>query len=321
LRIVVARERVSGREKRMKVSVSIVTYHSLGQIDGCLSGVLAQGNLVEEVLLVDNGSADGTVQHVRRRQPWVRVRELNYNAGYAAAHNLNFASARGEFFLALNPDVHLAPDYLKRLVAALSRDPCLGAAVGRLLAPGPARLLDSAGIRLTAGRTRFVDRGRNAPAEHYGREEDVFGACGAAALYRSAALREVSARGEAPFPERFFMYYEDVDLAWRLRAAEWRTRYVPLAEAVHQRGGSAAGSQFIEYHLVRNRLWLTLRNARGWELLREIPGLLAFQAVKLMQSLRRRHLRAALRDQLRGVPDSLRERAARTPRRSGGGCS
>jgi len=124
----------------------------------------------------------------------------------------------------------------------------------------------------------------------------------------------VSRPGEAPFAERFYMYYEDVDLAWRLRNAGWRTRYVPQAEAVHARGGSGARAQFVEYHLVRNRLWLTLRNARGRELLREIAGLTLFQSAKLVQSLWRPHLRAALRDQLRGVPASLRERAQCGPR-------
>ncbi len=307
----------------MSVSVSIVTYQSSSWIDLCLSGVAAQGDLVEEVLLVDNGSTDQTAEHVRCCHPRVRVCGLDYNAGYAAAHNLNFASARGEYFLALNPDVLLAPRYIKSLLAALSRDSGLGAAGGRLLAPGPGRILDSAGIVPTAGRTRFVDRGRTEPATRFGNEEDVFGACGAAALYRSAALREVSAVGEAPFAERFFMYYEDVDVAWRLRDAGWRTRYVPSAEAVHERGGSGAASQFVEYHIVRNRLWLTLRNARGGELLREVPGLALFEAAKLVQSVRRPHVRAALRDQLRGVRDSLRERAARSGRvaRVSGGSS
>jgi GT2 family glycosyltransferase len=299
----------------MKVSVSIVTYQSLAWIDRCLSSVCAQGDLVEEVLLVDNGSTDRTAAHVRRWHPQVRVCSLGHNAGYAAAHNLNFALSRGAFFLALNPDVRLAPDYLSHLLTRMSRDAGLGAAVGRLLAPGPGRLLDSAGVVPTAGRTRFVDRGRMRPATDFETEEDVFGACGAAALYRSGALREVSASREAPFAERFFMYYEDVDLAWRLRNAGWRTRYVPQAEGVHARGGSAAGSQFVEYHLVRNRLWLTLRNARGGELLREIPGLALFQTAKVFQSVRRPHLRAALRDQLRGVPDSLRERGRRLARR------
>jgi GT2 family glycosyltransferase len=289
------------------VSVSIVTHRSRACIDTCLAGVAAQGAVVREVLVVDSASDDGTAEHLRL-QPRVAFCALERNVGYAAGHNLNFARARGRFFLVLNPDVVLAPGHLDVLVGALERDRRVGAAVGRLLAPGPERRLDSAGIART--RTRFVDRGRSEAADRYGREEDVFGACGAAALYRSAVLRGVCRGDEAPFAERFFMYYEDVDLAWRLRRAGFRTRYVPTAEAVHLRGGSGASAAFVEYHLVRNRLWLTLRNARGRELLRDLPGLALFSAAKAVQSTRRPHLRAALRDQLRGVPASLRERAA-----------
>ncbi len=289
------------------VSVSIVTHRSRACIDTCLAGVAAQGPVVREVLLVDSGSDDGTAEHLQR-DPRVALRALAHNVGYAAGHNLNFARARGRFFLALNPDVILAPGHLEVLVGVLEREPGVGAAVGRLLAPGPERRLDSAGIART--RTRFVDRGRSEAADRYAREEDVFGACGAAALYRSAALRGLCRGDSAPFAERFFMYYEDVDLAWRLRRAGFRTRYAPTAEAVHLRGGSGASAAFVEYHLVRNRLWLTLRNAGGRELLRELPGLALFSAAKAVQSARRPHLRAALRDQLHGVPASLRERAA-----------
>ena len=186
----------------MTVSVSIVTYQSLSFIDLCLSSVFAQGDVVKEVLLVDNASADRTAEHVRRCHPRVHVRSLNYNAGYATAHNLNFGSARGEFFLALNPDVLLAPNYLRNLLAALSRDRGLGAAVGRLLAPGPERLLDSAGIVPTVGRTRFVDRGRLEPAAaHFRKEEDVFGACGAAARCRGTGA-DLGCDRTGTFPHR-----------------------------------------------------------------------------------------------------------------------
>jgi GT2 family glycosyltransferase len=290
------------------VSVSVVSYRSRRHLAACLDAVFAQGSSVGEVLLVDNDSRDGSVELVRERHPSVSVLALGSNLGFAAAHNRNFARARGEFFLALNPDVVLAPGCLERLVAALRREPDAGAASGRLLRPGPGRRLDSAGIRWAPGRTRFVDRGVGEPAGRFSREEDVFGACGAAALYRVSALDGVARPGEAPFAERFFMYYEDVDLAWRLRRAGWRTRYVPDAEACHVRGGSGAANAFIEYHLVRNRLWVSLRNASAAELLRELPGLALFETVKAVQALRRPHLRAALRDQWRGVRPSLRER-------------
>jgi GT2 family glycosyltransferase len=291
----------------VRVSVSLVTYRSLRCIDACLAGVRAQGPWVCEVLVADNGG-DRTAEHLRMRHPGVSVVSFRRNAGYAAAHNRNFARARGDAFLALNPDVVLAPGHLRELVGAMDRDPRVGAATGRLLRPGPRAAIDSAGIAYDRVRGRFVDRGRGAPARHFEAEEDVFGACGAAALYRRSALEAVCRCGEAPFAERFFMYYEDVDLAWRLGHAGFRTRYVPRAEARHERGASGASAAFVEYHLVRNRLWLSLRNASARELIRELPGLALFEAVKLGQSIARPHLRAALVDQLRGVAACLRER-------------
>ena len=226
---------------------------------------------------------------------------------------MNFASAQGEFFLALNPDVRLAPDYLRNLLGAMSRDPGLGAAVGRLLAPGPERLLDSAGIVPTVGRTRFVDRGRlDAPPRISGRKR-MYSA--RAVLQRSiAAPRCATSAPPAKRPSLSGFSCTTKTSTWR-GACAMRTggHATSLRRRLCiERGGSGAGSQFVEYHLVRNRLWLTLRNARGRELLREVPGLAVFQAAKLIQSVRRPHVRAALRDQLRGVRDSLRERAARS---------
>ena len=293
------------------VTVSIVTHQSARHVEACLASVESQGPCVREVLLADNGSRDGTLERVRARHPRVRTSALGHNAGYAAAHNRNWAVARGAFFLALNPDVVLGPRYVATLLERFRADPALGAAGGRLLAPGPEPRIDSAGIAYGRGRARFVDRGRGAPRDAYPREEDVLGACVAAALYRSAALDAVAAPGESPFAERLFMYYEDVDLAWRLRGAAWRVRYCPDAEAVHERGGSGAAGAFTEYHLVRNRLWVSLRNATVAEGLRELPGLALFEAAKLFQAVGRPHLRAALRDQMRGVGASLRERRRR----------
>ncbi|UCE86537.1 MAG: glycosyltransferase family 2 protein [Deltaproteobacteria bacterium] len=292
----------------MRVSVSIVTYRSRDSIDACLDSVRAQRDCVGEVLVVDNHPSEGIADHVRRRHPGASVASMARNAGYAAAHNYNFARAREAAFLALNPDVVLEPGFLGALIGALQADARVGAATGRLLAPGEPTSIDSAGIARGRARLRFVDRGRGERPARFDAEEDVFGPCGAAALYRRSALEAVCRPGEAPFAERFFMYYEDVDLAWRLRRAGFRARYVPRAQARHRRGGSGASPAFVEYHLVRNRLWLTLRNASGHDLLRELPGLALFEAAKLVQSIRRPHLRAALRDQLRGVRDCFRER-------------
>lgn len=284
----------------MSVSVSVVTYQSARHVDACLGAVRAQGPSVREILVADNGSSDGTPERVRARHPDATLLALGRNTGFAAAHNANWARARGRFLLVLNPDVVLRPGYVDALVARLEGDPAVGAATGRLLAAGAPLRVDSAGIAWDRGRTRFVDRGRGARPADYDRECDVLGACGAAALFRREALCAVSRPGEAPFAERLFMYYEDVDLAWRLRRQGWRIRYCPRAEAVHVRGGSGAAAAFVEYHLVRNRVWVSARNAGAGELLRELPGLALFLSAKALQSARRPHLRAALREGLAG---------------------
>jgi len=292
----------------VSVTVSVVSFESQALISDCLDAVRAQGAAVREVLVADNASQDETVERVRARHPEVSILSLERNLGYGAAHNLNFARSRGEYFLALNPDVVLRPGFVARLVEILDGDGSLAAATGCLVRPGPEGRIDSAGISYDRARTRFIDRGRGALRDCFAREEDVFGACGAAALYRRVALDEVSRPGESPFAERFFMYYEDVDLAWRLGRAGWRTRYVPDAESVHLRGGSGSSVAFVEYHLVRNRLWLSLRNASLSDFLLELPGLALFECVKLGQALVRPHLRAALIDQFAGVRQSLVER-------------
>lgn len=297
----------------MKISVSVVTHQSASQVERCLRAVDAQGACVGELLVADSGSRDDTVARVRAARPAADLHVLGRNAGYAAAHNHNFRRSRHEAFLVLNPDVTLHDGHLDALLERLAREPSLAAVGGRLLAPGRPARLDSAGVVYDRARTRFVDRGRGLPSRVFGRDEDVLGTCGAATLFRRSALEAVSSAGEEPFAERLFMYYEDVDLAWRLRRAGWRIRFCPDAVATHARGGSGASDAFVEYHLVRNRLWVTLRNAAPGELARELPGLALFGLAKSVQSLRRPHLRRALRDQWRGIPENLRARR-RAPR-------
>ncbi len=287
----------------MKVSVSVVTHQSAPWIDACLDAVAAQA-FVHEVLVVDSASTDDTVARIEARHPRADLDAAATNLGCGAGHNRNWARASGDALLVLNPDVVLAPGALAALALVLDARPEVGAAVPRLVSMSDPTRLDSAGIRWSPGRTRFVDRGRGEPCERFSREQEVFGGCGACLLLRGDAIDAVSRSGERPFAERFFMYYEDVDLAWRLRRAGWATRYVPRAEARHVRGGSGGRDDFVEYHLVRNRLWCSVRNASASEFVRELPGLALFEAAKLAQAARRPHLRRALRDQLHGLPDA-----------------
>ncbi|NNL86044.1 MAG: glycosyltransferase, partial [Myxococcales bacterium] len=167
----------------MKISASIVTYRSRDHIDACISALRRQERLAE-ILIVDSGSDDGTAEYLRERYPDLGVDSVTQNIGYAAGHNRNFARARGDAFLALNPDVELDRNCLTRLYSALAEQSNIASVGPKLLSAEAPSLVDSAGIEFDRTRARFRDRGRGAPASHFRQREEIFGVCGAAALYR-----------------------------------------------------------------------------------------------------------------------------------------
>ncbi len=188
---------------------------------------------------------------------------LDDNTGFSAAHNLAILRSRAPFYLALNPDVFLFPDFVEHLVDAMDGDSQVGSASGKLLLAGDQTRIDSTGIYLVPAQRHF-DRGQGeADVGQYDTPDFVFGASAAAALYRRAMLEDVAVEGEV-FDEDFFAYREDADLAWRAQLFGWRARYVPAARALHQRrvrpDARAETPAAINRMSVRNRFLLRIKN-------------------------------------------------------------
>ena len=274
----------------MKVAAVVVTWNSAAWVTGCLRALRAQTRPPDEVVVVDNASADGSAE--RAREEGARVLVLPDNLGFCGANNRGIAATEAALVLLLNPDTALAPDFLEKLAPAFD-DPGVGAACGKLLR-WDGRTLDSAGQALGWSR-RPVDRGYGRLDEgRYDRAEEVFSACGAAALYRREALAFVAGPGGEVFDPRFFAFYEDLDLAWRLQRAGWRVAYRPEARGRHARGATAGApgvrrrfqallhrSPEVRFHVVKNR-WLTLlRNETAGGFLLHLPWILARDAATL----------------------------------------
>ncbi len=200
----------------------------------------------DAVVVFDNASLDDGLVRARDAMPDARFERSEVNVGFAAAHNRVMALEPADVHVLLNPDCRLAPTFLERSIDALGTDPTIGAVSGRLLrfrpdAPdgGPPRelpgdILDSTGMVALRNR-RVLDRSSDEPATGRDLEAaDVFGASGAAAVYRRAMLEDVAFEGEF-LDEAFFAYREDVDLAWRAQLLGWRCRYLPTALARHRR--------------------------------------------------------------------------------------
>lgn len=251
------------------VSVTIVTYNSGRFIKRCLESVLEQKCPRLEVVVVDNASTDGTIDLLDPFSDRCRIIHNDENVGFAAAQNQAIRLSRGDWVLTLNPDVLLLPDFIKALVEAGQMHSRVGTVCGKLLTIRPnfeipdTSRVDSTGIYFTPS-LRHLDRGsQQVDNGHYLRQEYVFGATAAAALYRREMIEDVSENGEFFDPD-FFVYREDADVAWRAQLLGWRCVYTPSARGYHVRnvlpGNRRALPPLINMHSVKNRFLMRIKN-------------------------------------------------------------
>ncbi len=261
------------------VSVAIVTFNSARYIRRCLEFALSQDYQPLEVVVVDNASSDGTVDVLHQFEQRVRVIPNSENRGFAGGQNQAIALCRGNWVLALNPDVRLQPDFISNLVHAGEGDDSVGTLCGKLMSMRDdfevpqTPVIDSTGIFFTPN-LRHFDRGSREPDKGlYNRSEYVFGATGAAALYRRKMIDDVSVDGEF-FDSDFFAYREDADLAWRAQLLGWQCLYVPEAVAYHVRhvlpSNRKSVSSAINMHSVKNRFLMRINNLSGRQYLRHL---------------------------------------------------
>ncbi|ACZ39094.1 glycosyltransferase family 2 protein [Sphaerobacter thermophilus] len=282
-----------------RVDIIIPTYNGRDHLAVCLPALARQTYRDFHVVVVDDASTDDTVDLVRSLMPEATLLRLPRNSGLAVAINRALASTRGELVAFLNNDTEPEPGWLAALVAALDRHPDAAAVASKL------RLFDRRDVLHSAGDTYSrrgvpnsrgvweVDRGQ------YDREEEVFSACGGAALYRRSALEAVAAIDGHVLDPDFFMYCEDVDLSWRLRLLGYRIIFAPDA-VVYHRLSATGGGPLASYYVARNTLAVLVKDVPGPILRRNLPRIAAQQTRLLLGTLP--HLREpAARARLRGL--------------------
>lgn len=237
------------------ISVIIVNYNSGPHLKRCLKTLAAQTYRRFEAIIMDNASQDDSVRQAALPDARFRLVPLDGNLGFAAANNLGAKQAGGEWLATLNPDAFPEPDWLAALVEASQRHPEAVMFGSTLISAEDGRILDGAGdAYMFLGVGWRGDRGK--PLTHDLPEGEVFAPCAAAALYRTKDFLQLGG-----FDERFFCFFEDVDLAFRLRLAGGHCVQAPKAVVRHV-GGAAAGerSYFAKYHGARNRPWSFVKN-------------------------------------------------------------
>jgi GT2 family glycosyltransferase len=310
----------------------VVHHDDYDQLPDCLASLRRQTHPPLAVHVVDTGVDPKRLDDLRAAHPSVDFEQIE-NRGYGAGANRILARAADEqphadYVLILNPDVALEPDFAAALLAEMDADPRVALGSGKLVRRD-GRTLDSAGIRLPRHR-RPRDRGSEEPDRgQYDRSERVFGVSGAAMMIRGAALADLALDGEV-FDEDFFAYQDDTDLAWRAHRLGWDVLYHPAARATHtrrwQRRRRLEMPPAVRRHSFKNHYLQIAKNERGVDLVRNLPALLLWEALRLGYALARdRAVLPAYRDAWRALPGALakrrllaaREREARVSGRPG----
>ncbi len=282
------------------LSVVIPNYRRPALLRRCLRSVLAAQAASAhetEVIVVDDGSGDESCELVRSEFPGVQLVALERNRGYAAAVNAGIARSAGGWILTLNNDTTIDPELFDRLLEVALADPGLGlAAAEQRFSSQPDRIY-SAGTVID-GRAHASDRLMGEPASAgEDRPVEVFGACGAAALYRRAMLAQVGC-----FDELFRFGLEDADLAWRARMCGWRCVFVPGAIVYHDLGGTIPhGSRARLYQAGRNRWLLIAKNLDTRQLWRALPAIVAFDLAYIAYACPHFRTLAPIRGRIAGL--------------------
>jgi GT2 family glycosyltransferase len=274
-----------------RTSIVIPNFNGRRLLGLCLDALVHQTDSDFETIVVDNGSADDSVAFARERFPDVHVVELGNNHGFSGAMNAGIAEATGDAIAFLNNDAVPEHDWLEQLHGCLDRHPRAAAATAKLRNSRAPDVLDGAGDGLTRSFLPFVRGHGKRDGSSFEEELEVFAASGAASLWRGDLLRQLGG-----FDERFFAYYEDVDLSFRARLLGYECWYAPRAVAAHVRGGTAGDDlRFTLYHPARNRWFFLLKDAPGGLLLRHPLGLIAGEAFWWRRALQRRSPATLLR--------------------------
>ena len=260
-----------------KTTVIIPNYNGIAYIEKCLLTVLASETKTD-VIVVDNGSADGSKELVKSRFPEVTLVELETNTGFCFAVNTGIEKAKTPYVILLNNDTEVSPDAFKRLEEDLDRDDTLFSVQSKMVSLKDKDKIDGAGdIYCALGWAHALGKGR--PSSKYTGLKKVFSACAGAAIYRKEILDKIGY-----LDNNHFAYLEDVDLGYRARIYGYKNA-VDLDSVVFHAGSASSGSRYNEFKIInsaKNSIYLIYKNMPLVQLIINLPLLLLGYFIKFL---------------------------------------
>ncbi|MCI7794770.1 MAG: glycosyltransferase family 2 protein [Lachnospiraceae bacterium] len=260
----------------IRTTIIIPNYNGLNFMEPCFEALEKQTMKDFRVLVVDNGSTDGSVEWLKKKGiPSVFLKE---NTGFSGAVNTGIRMADTPYVILLNNDTKVDSHYVEAMERAISRSEKIFSVSSRMIQMYAPELMDDAGDMYSVMGWAY-QRGVGRPKEYYGKSCRVFSACAGAAIYRRAVFDEIGL-----FDEMHFAYLEDIDVGYRAKLYGYDNIYCPEAVVYHV-GSGTSGSKYNSFKVrlaARNNVYLNYKNMRGWQLLLNSPFLLAGTFVKYL---------------------------------------
>ena len=262
----------------MEVSVVIPNFNGIAFLDSVLASLEGQtlGNF--EVILVDNGSTDGSCSFVTANYPWVHLIELSENFGFCGAVNAGIRAAKAPYVLLLNNDTEVKEDFVEEMLAAIRRHKNAFSCGARMVQYHDRDRLDDVGNYYCALGWSFA-RGRGKDIHAYETEDKIFSACAGAAIYRKKILEKIGY-----FDEEHFAYLEDTDIGYRARIYGYENWYAPKAIVYHVGSGTSGSryNQFKTRYSSRNNIYLIYKNMPLLQIILNLPFLAVGFLIKFL---------------------------------------
>lgn len=259
-------------------TVVIPNLNGMQYLKNCLDSLREQERQDFSIILIDNGSTDGSADYVETRYSEVEVVRFSENQGFCRAVNEGILRSRTPYVVLLNNDTICEPSFIRELVREMDQNPDCFSCASCMVKMQDAQQIDNAGDYYCALGWAYA-LGKGKPVKNYQKARKIFSACAGAAIYRRAVFDEIGL-----FDETHFAYLEDIDVAWRARIAGWTNRYTPAA-VVHHIGSATSGSVYNDFKIrysSRNSIYLIYKNMPLLQILINLPFLIPGFLIKMI---------------------------------------
>lgn len=264
----------------MKSTIIIPNYNGIHYLENCLRSLEKEQ---ADVIVVDNGSSDGSYEMADEKFPAVRTIRFQENTGFCKAVNAGIAAASTEYVIFLNNDTILEPGFVRELERALDGNNNVFSGSAKMISMTEKEKIDDAGDMYCALGWAFAV-GKGKPERNYRKCRTVFAACGGAAIYRRSVLQQIGM-----LDENHFAYLEDIDLGYRAQIYGYRNIFVPKARVYHA-GSASSGSRYNSFKAklsARNSIYLIYKNMPVLQILLNMIFLVPGFGIKILFFLRK----------------------------------